>query len=196
MGLDKRFRTYTEKTTSIEQPIEVVQYGRFVTRISSSGAGTLALILPTTVPNVKSLKLTPLTASASRVKDYYCDLNLYTASHPLVSSALSRNRTTGTNNIGASDIDETVFSFDKQTTNSKWLYESQKAAKATLLANYHPAGGSGAQASAGTYWKKNLTIASNGKNYLKVLIKNTASAGASKVMLRKCIFAYEVRGYE
>jgi len=209
MALEKRFRTYSEKTTSIEQPIEVVQYGRFVCRISSSGVGTLAVILPTTVLNVKSIKLTPLSASAARFKEHYCDMVLYTASNPLVSAALSKNRNaSGGNtvlndlniragNVGASDTDETIFCFDKQTTHTKYLYESQKSGKITVLGHYHPSGISKAEvASVAAFWKKNTTIASNGKNYLKVIGRTTAPGGVSAWTLHGCVFAYEVRGYE
>lgn len=192
MGLEKKFRTYTEKTTSIDQPIEVVQYGRFVTRISSSGEGTLAVILPTTIPNVKSVQLFPLNSSGAGFKQTYCDLKLYNASHSLVKTALSKKRNI-VQHTAVSNIDETAFII----VNGK-LYESQKPTAWSALQNYSATGASYAQASATTIWQRNLTIASNGKNYLKVLGKPLLSKTsiASLQTLGNAQFSYEVRGYE
>jgi len=176
--IQKAYRTITEKTTSVEDPIELSQKG--IVNLTTVSA---YLPIPTTIENVYSVVLTPLSASARKAvfggsvaqggrTGYYSDLVKYNANS--VSTALKYTVAANASTIAGESI--------AMKSNALYLAERATISAATATA------GVGASES---LWKKISHFGSNANdtNYLKVMLNSTSYAQST------CRFAYEVKGY-
>lgn len=189
--IDKRFRTYTEKTTSVEQPIEVVQYG-VIQQYSPAYASAAieSVVVPTTVPNVKSVTITPLNASAARwmtKKGVYFEKNMYTAllkkkyaSNLYVSRTLKSATGAGPGRVVLVGRNLNVFASNLAASTS-----------AQALAYVRTGSKQAEGVSLGLAYHLN-EFGSNQQNYLLGFVVSAASGALAKFY----DFAYEVRGYE
>ena len=178
MSIKKVYRTISEKTTSVEDPIELTQKGKVsLTTVSAY------LPIPTTIEEVYSVKILPLSASARKLlyggsvaqggrTGFYCDLVKYNANS--VSTALKYTVAANASTIANESI--------AMKSNALYLAERATVTAATATA------GVGASES---LWKKVKFFGSNAAdtNYLKVMLNSTSYAQST------CRFSYEVKGY-
>jgi hypothetical protein len=177
MAIEKVCRTITEKTTSVEQPIELTQKG-IIQFVPKSGK---VLGIPCLIPNPKVLTLIPMTLitaqslSASGLGGgWYSDLSLHYAT--AVSNCFL-------------DVASTVLEADKydriRMKSNYTLYQtlaSMAATSASYATNFNQA----------SLYKQLPEYGTNAKKYLVVNVANSASA-LFKVKKQK--LAYEIRGY-
>jgi len=178
MPIYKKHKVFSEKLTSIEDPIAVVQRG-VITYAPSKGH---ALLIPTQIANPVNLKLTAmssqtamtLTGSLSEV--WYCDLSLHYATHAASSA------------FGSLASIVTIDEIGKRLR----LVDS-KLYVATASMAEDSASDSGVDDTASTSWRQLEEFGSNAKKYLVVTTPNSASI-AFKIFRQR--LAYEVIGYE
>lgn len=175
--IEKRNRTYTEKTTSIEQDIEVTQKG-IISFVPVSGR---VFGIPTTIEDVRFLSLMPMSAvtanalGASQSEGWYCDLTLHYASG--VSAAFA--------SIASTTLQAEVGRRVRVSATDLSLY----VAAASLAVG----GASNAVVIASSSaWKLDTRFASNAQRYLLVTTPNSASVSFKT---KKQTLAYEVKGY-
>jgi hypothetical protein len=175
--IENRNRTYTEKTTSVEQDIEVTQKG-IITFVPVSGK---VFGIPTTIEDVRFLSLMPMSAvtaesfGGSLAESWYCDLSLHYASG--VSTAFA--------SIASGTLLSEVGRRVRISATDLSLY----------LANASLAVGGASNAvviASSSAWKLDTRFASNAKRYLMVTIGNSASV---HFKTKKQTLAYEVKGY-
>ena len=179
MAVGKKLRTITEKTTSIEDPIELSQKG-IIQFVPSKGN---KILIPCLIPNPMILNLMPMTqltrkalsgGSNASAGGWSCNLQLYHATNA-ASSAFG--------NI-ASNVLEADKNDRLRLGPTGILYQS----KASMAANSC----SNAALTNATNWKALPEYGVNGKKYLVVDLHNSASA---LFKAKKQKLAYEVRGY-
>lgn len=172
--IENAVRTYTEKTTSIDQDIELSQKG-VVTLVPKAG---VVLGIPTTIKDVRSLTFTPMssiTASAlSAAAGWYCDLALYKASDVYNTFA----------SIASGILQAEIGKRLRMSSDYK-LYVALASMAATSCA-------SNSRLASGSVFRQLTQFGTNQQKYLKVVVRNAAS-GSYKA--KKQSFAYEVRGY-
>jgi len=182
MPIYKKHRALSEKTTSIEDPIEVMQRG-VITFAPSKGT---AFLIPTQIQNVVHLNITAMnldaarslggSAAAAKVEPlFYSDYKLYHATNAASSGFGSL----------ASAVNEVEVGKRLRLVDSK-LY----VAIASMAADY----ASDTVVLASTaYWRQLEEFASNAQKYLVVNVPNGASA---YFKLKRQKISYEVVGYE
>lgn len=180
MPIYKKHRTLSEKTTSVEDPIELIQRG-VITFAPSKGRG---LLIPTQITNPVMLNIIPMSAitaqawhggSAAGVVPY-SDLTLHYATNAASSCFGSL-----ASNVLIAEIGKRIRMVDSK------LY----VATASMAAN--SASNTGVTSTASTSWRQLEEFGSNAKKYLVVTIPNAASA---YFKVKKQSIAYEVVGYE
>ena len=178
MAIENKYRVMTEKTTSIEDPIELSQKG-IIQFVPSKGN---KILIPCLIPNPMILNIMPMTqltrkalsgASNASAGGWSCDLTLHHAT--AASSAFG-------------SIASTVLEADKndriRLSPTGILYQS----KASMAANSC----SNAALTNATNWKPLPQYGTNAKRYLVVDLHNSASL---TFKAKKQKLAYEVRGY-
>lgn len=182
MPIYKKHRGLSEKTTSIEDPIEVKQRG-IISFVPSKGR---TFLIPTHIENPVMLKLEPLSlpsqkwmnggSNASTVNHgYFTDLSLHYATNA-ASSAFGSIAS----NVLLAEVDRRL-----RLKGSK-LY----------IANASMAAGSASNAVVGasdSLWRELPEYASGSKKFLVVTVQNGASA---YFKAKKQTIAFEVIGYE
>lgn len=175
--IEKTNRTYTEKTTSIDQDIELTQKG-IITFVPVSGR---VFGIPTTIKDPRLLSLMPMSAitsnalGASLAQGWYCDLSLHYASG--VSAAFA--------SIASTTLESEVGRRVRISKTALDLY----VAGASLAAG----GASNAVVIASSSaWKADQRFADNAKKFLLVTIANSASVSFKT---KKQTLAFEVKGY-
>jgi len=180
MPIYKKHRSLSEKTTSIEDPIEVVQRG-VITFIPSKATG--AFLLPTQITNPLKVTINPmdsLTAQAINsgsvgAAHWWTDLKLYHATNAASSCFGSIASIASLDEVGKR----------LRIADGK-LYVA--AASNSAIQAYD------AVVEASTaHWRQLEEFGSNAQKYLLVHIPNTASA---YFILKKMRLSYEVIGYE
>ena len=176
MSIQKVIRTISEKTTSVEHPIEVTQKGTIAVGLKYAG---LATAIPTNIKNPKLLKITALNHAARRGIDgaaCYCDMEL----KPAASFASIFAGTAGSLASGGIEI---------LTINNGKGYLSSRStvASGTWLA-------SDSLVASDSYFTRIPWIASNESKFLRVELFQTATA-ASMEGWKYAKFNYEVTGY-
>ena len=170
-------RTYTEKTTSIDQDIELSQKG-----IISFAPGSGRVIgIPTMIKDPRLLILQPMSAitsnalGASLAQGWYCDLTLHYA------SAVSAAFASLASGVLLSEIGRRIrissASLDLYVANASMA--SNSASNTVVIAS-------------DSLWKKVERYSGNAKRFLVVTIANSASVSFKT---KKQTLAYEVRGY-
>lgn len=189
--LEKARRTLSEKTTSVEYPIELTQKGE-VSQVIKRGVA--ALIIPTNIENPKLLKITPLTDHASRVlrDGWYCNMQKYYASNSSVSSLLTNSATKSASLYPFAQ--EALSLYNRQLYTAKTYVTSSNAASDSLYAS-------------DSLWKKESRYATDAPNFLIVTTNaskatwgNSVTSAASAAegvehYVTNLRFAFEVTGY-
>lgn len=176
MPIYKKHKVFSEKLTSIEDPIAVVQRGV----ISFAPSKGHAFLIPTQIANPVKLQITAMNADAAAALGasgalYYSDLALYHATNAASS---------GFGSI-ASIVNEAEVGKRIRLSDGK-LY----VALASMAAGY--ASDTVVQAST-NYWREMEEFGSNAQKYLVVNMPNAASA---HFKAKRQKIAYEVIGYE
>lgn len=176
MSIDKVVRTISEKTTSVQNDVEVTQKG-IITFVPVSGR---VIGIPTTIEDPRFLSLMPMSAitsqalGASLAQSWYCDLALYKASD--VSKCFG--------SIASSVLNSEVGQRVRINSASLDLY----SALASMAAGY----ASDTRLASTAYWKRDTRFADNAQKFLKVTIANSASVSFKT---KKQTLAYVVTGY-
>lgn len=180
MGIGKVVRTISEKTTSVEDPIELTQKG-IITFVPTSKR---IIAIPTTIQNPVFVDLMPMseiTSNAlggSKAEGWYCDLTLYKASDvstafgSIASNVLQSEVGRRVRMSGAVDAFHIYIAAASQTSN----YGASKHSRLASTA----------------YWKKDERFGSNAQKFLKIVPANSASANFKA---KKQTLAYVVTGY-
>lgn len=178
MSIYKKHRVFSEKLTSIEDPIAVVQRG-VMTFVPSKGK---SFLIPTFVDNPVNLKIQAMSevtsqalGASAKAQTWYCDLSLHYATNAASSGFGSIAST-----VLLSEVGKRI-----RLVNGK-LYEAL-ASMAVGYASNTPV------AASGSLWKQLELFASNSKRYLVVNVPNSAS---TYFKAKKQAISYEVIGYE
>lgn len=171
--IENSVRTITEKTTSINYPIEKTQKG--IIAIGHKHSGKIAFI-PTMIEDPRTVQITPLNAAAMRVfARWHCDLVLYSATNASIATVGKKSATAAVNASGGDDIvtilNGKLYQIRPGTTNA-----GSKIASDSLVAS-------------NSLFKKIDWYASNAKRFLKI---GTISSTATCLYIK---YAYEVKGY-
>jgi hypothetical protein len=174
--IEKVNRTYTEKTTSIDQEIELSQKG-IMTFVPRAATGN-DIGIPCMISDPRLITLTPmtgLTASALLTTGgYSCDLVLYKASDVYNTFA----------SIASGILLAEVGRRLRMSSDYK-LYVAKASMAATSCA-------SNTRLASGSVFRQLEQFGTNQKRYLKVVIDNAASGA---LQAQKQTLAYEIRGY-
>ena len=180
MSIDISRRTITEKTTSVEDPIELSQKGTVsVVHISGRAPGVLAV--PTNIPKPKSVTLIPMNSLTAKVlQRWYCNYNLYPVTEATMAKLLAKSATAASLASGLTDVlvsyNGKLYISDSTTT----IGSSQLASASLITAS-------------DSLFKKVPWIASAEAKLLAINFQGIATiASLSKAELR---YSYEVRGY-
>lgn len=173
--IEKSIRTYSEKTTSIDQLIEKSQKGIASERLKGAKK---TLIIPTMLDNPKSIIITPLDVNGAALvsRGWFSDMVLYKASNSNVSVVLNEGTNAASNASLMSDV---------LVLESRKLYQSVVAVSSAQIASNSLVTASGA------LFRELTDYGTNQKRYLVVTTRATDSAAASG----QTRFAWEVRGY-
>ena len=180
MPIYKKHKVFSEKLTSVEDPIAVVQRG-VITCVPTKGT---ALLIPTTIENPVKLTLNPMHAtSAQAFVDssaggvcWYSNLKKYYATNA-ASSAFG--------SIASNVLEEEVGKRIRMVDSKLYVALASMAADS--------ASDSGVDSTASTSWRKLDEFGSNSQSYLVVTMPNIASA---YYIAKKTWLSYEVIGYE
>lgn len=183
MSIGKVVRTISEKTTSVQDDIEVSQKG-IISFVPAAATG-LVFGIPTTIQNPVMLHLLPMNAdtagalggnSSGSACPWYCDLTLHHASG--VSRAFA--------SLASISYVEDIGRRIRISATDLSLYVAQ----ASMAANY---ASNTVVIASSSLWKLDERFASNAKKYLMVTISKYASA--TNFHVKKQVLAFEVRGY-
>lgn len=169
--IERKKRVITDKITDVEHNITKVQYGVLNQRFKRNSK---AIVLPTHIRVPKTVKITPLNASAAKVfKDsFYTNLSLVYATNSTVSTALTK------------PINAASYGCEKDQLllYNRDLYIAKKALPAsTYFYAYRPA-------TDGDNWKKLEDFAGNSQTYLVIQTQASTATWADVK------FAYEIEG--
>lgn len=169
--IERKKRVITDKITDVEHSITKVQYGVLNQRIKRASK---AVILPTHVKNPKTVKITPLNASAAKVfKDsFFTNLTLVQASNSTVSTALTKP----TNSASYACQKDQLLLFNRN------LYIAKQNVPASTYFNAYRG------ATDAPYWKRLEDFPTNAQAFL-VLTTQASTATWADVK-----FAYEIEG--
>lgn len=175
--IEKVARTVTETGTTIDQDVELSQKGQIQTVVLSGKQFTI----PTTISNPKMLTLMAMNSDAAGalgasggITAVYCDLTLHYATGASLAFASIAS------DVDAADVGKRLrLSTDYELFVAKAVTGAASAASDSLLADTD-------------FWTKLDSFGANQKKYLLVNVANSASAF---LKVKKCSFAYEVRGY-
>lgn len=178
MPIYRKHRSLSEKTTSIEDPIEVVQRG-VISFVPTKGT---SFLIPTQIENPVMVKIQGRAATtaqalgaSAKCQSWYCDLSLHYATN-----AASSGFGSIASNVLLSEVGKRL-----RLKGSK-LY----VAVASMAA------GSASNAVVGasnSLWRELPEFASGAKKYLVVNVPNSAS---TYFKAKKTHISYEVVGYE
>lgn len=171
--IENSVRTITEKTTSIDYPIEKSQKG--IVAIGHKHSGKIAFI-PTMIEDPREVIITPMNAAAMRVfARWHCDLVLYGATNASIATIAKKSATGSVNASGGDNImvllnGKLYISRAGTTASGTWIASDSLVASNSLF-------------------KKVDWYASNAKRFLKIgTISSTATCRYIK-------YAFEVKGY-
>ena len=190
--IEKVARTLSEKATSVEQEIELSQKGIVAVGLKHN---TICLVVPTNIPNPKTLHLTALNVRAAVLlrNGWFCDLVLKSASEASI-ALLLRPSATGASNASSADGGHFLTVRKGRLQQGK----SGLASKAVFGKAIAASGTYGASKS----WFEPLSwiasIGSGGEQYklLKIHTNLALASGGAAVAANKDIkYAFEVRGY-
>lgn len=181
MPIYRKHRALSEKTTSIEDPIEVVQRG-IISFVPSKACG--AFLVPTQITNPVGLRITPMSSMTAQALNcgsvggthIWSDLTLYYAT-----AAASSCFGSLASLVTPAEIGRRLRIYNGH------LYVATASLAATSAENTE------LSTTASIYWRKLDEFGSNAKKYLKVVVPNTSSAYFIK---KKQLLAFEVVGYE
>lgn len=175
MAIEKVIRTISEKTTSVEHPIEVTQKGIIGVGLKFAG---LATAIPTNIKNPKLLTITPMDANARRAFNmFYCDMVL----KPAASFASIFDGTTASLASGGTEI-LAIFNGKGYVSSKSTIASGTWRASDTLVAS-------------NSYYHKIPWIASNESKFLRVQLFHGIASAAVIEAWKYAKFAYEVKGY-
>ena len=175
--IEKRNRTYTEKTTSIDQEIELTQKG-IITFVPASGR---VFGIPTTIPDPRFLSLMPISSitaealGASLAQGWFCDLSLHYASG--VSAAFA--------SIASGVLNSEIGRRLRISKTALDLYVAQASMAAGSASNT-------VVIASTSLWKAEDRFQDNPQKFLLVTIANSASV---HFKTKKQSLAYLVTGY-
>lgn len=180
MPIYKKHKVFSEKLTSIEDPIAVVQRG-VITYAPSKGRG---LLIPTQITNPVKLTLFPMSAITAQAHHGgsaagivpYSDLTLHYATN--AASSCFGSLASG---VLIAEIGRRIRMVDSK------LYVATASMAADSASN------TGITATASTSWRQLEEFGSNSKKYLVATMPNAASA---YFKVKKQTLSYEVIGYE
>jgi len=171
--IENSIRTITEKTTSIDYPIEKSQKG--IVAIGHKHSEKIAFI-PTMIEDPRIVQITPLNDNAKRVFERWsCDLVLYGATNASIATIAKKSATAALNASGGDSImvllnGKLYISRTGITALGSWIASDSLVASNSLF-------------------QKVDWYASNAKRFLKI---GTNSSTASCLYIK---YAYEVKGY-
>lgn len=180
--IEKAKRTITNKTTDIDEDIELSQKG-IISFVPMASTG-LIIGIPTTIKDPRMLTILPMNANTTGAMNanaagsgspWYCDLTLHYA------SAISR----AFGSIASTVLEAEVGRRVRISSTDLSLY----------VANCSLAAGGASNAvviASESAWKLDPRFASNAKKYLLVTVTKYASA---LFHAKKQLLAYEVKGY-
>lgn len=178
MPIYRKHRVFSEKLTSIEDPIAVVQRG-VITFVPSKGT---SFLIPTQIANPVNLKLQAMSAvtaqalgASAKAQTWYSDLSLHYATNAASS--------------GFGSIASTVL-LAEIGKRLRLVGSKLHVALASMAVGY--ASNTPVLAS-DSLWRELPEFASGGKNFLVVNVPNSAS---SYFKAKKQSISYEVVGYE
>lgn len=183
MSIEKKYRVITEKTTSVEDPIELVQKGTVkAKRIAARAAVVLAI--PTSIENPKTLTIVPLNIPTGKaIQRYHCDMIRYSATNASIAKLLDPSATTAV-----------VASFGSADTNADLMI--------TYDGKLYIVGANGCASSviktltgiktSTAISKVPFITATNSKGILKVVFPTATAASLNTTFFS---YSYEVRGY-
>ena len=190
--IEKVARTLSEKTTSVDQEIELSQKG--IVAVGFKHQAT-SLVVPTNIDSPKSLTLTPLNAAAAKAlkNGWFCDFVLKAATEATLTRLLRRSATGGSNASGGADI---LVYDNGRLYISNPIYDS----RITASCGKFIASNSIVRASTSQFRKINwiASVGSGGEEYKLLKIHSgtpVASRGAAVAGDRYARYAFEVRGY-
>jgi len=178
MPIYRKHRALSEKTTSIEDPIEVVQRG-VITFVPSKGR---TFFIPTQITNPVSLRIFPMHATSAQAfvdssaggMTWYSNLKLHYATN-----AASSGFGSIASNVLLEEVGKRIRLYNGK------LHVATASCYATSAEN--------TELSALTTWRKLEEFGSNAQKYLVVTMPNIASA---YFVAKKQWINYEVVGYE
>ena len=179
MPIYRKHRVFSEKLTSIEDPIAVVQRG-VITFVPSKGT---TFLIPTQIENPVNLKLQAMGATTAqalgasvKAQTWWSNLSLHYATN-----AASSGFGSIASGVLISEIGKRI-----RLVGGK-LY----VATASMAVGH--ASNTGVRTTASTSWRELPEFASGAKKYLVVTVPNSASA---YFIAKKQRISYEVIGYE
>lgn len=176
--IEKSIRTYSEKATSIDQPIEKSQKGVVVERLKRA---IKTLIIPTNLSDPRTIIITPMGASCARTlsSGWYCDMVLYRASNANVSKILTKHATTAASD--ASGYADTLVMLSRE------LYISKTAVTGTQIGSNSLVTGSA------SLFRKLTEFGATADNAKRYLVVTAMATVANNTNIAK--YEFEVRGY-
>ena len=178
MPIYKKHRVFSEKLTSIEDPIAVVQRG-VISFVPSKGT---SFLIPTFIDNPVNVKLQALSVSTanalhgSLAQGWYCDLKLHYATNAASS---------GFGSIASNVLIEEIGRRIRMVGSKLYVATASMAAGS--------ASNTGITSTASTSWRKLEEYGSNTQRYLVVNVPTSASVWFKTVKQK---VAFEVIGYE
>lgn len=182
MPIYKKHRALSEKTTSVQDPIEVVQRG-VISFVRSANGGRF--VIPTNITgNIVALNLTPLSrltakalSASSVLNGWYCDYTLHYA-------------TDGLKVFGsvASTVTPAEIGYRLRMSTDYKLYVAMASMAATTAA-------SNSRLASNSLFRQLVDFGTNQQRYLIVEAGALAGSAASTIG-KKLKLSYEVVGYE
>lgn len=171
MPINNKIRTVTEKITSVELPLEQVQYGVISYRVN---AGATSLVIPTNIAKASIINLVALDLGTATI--------LSSGWHSTLDKTVIANVTSV---LGHTVAAATNVTPDSICTKDGILYECLK----TVPSAQNPQNAVGVDS---TMWQpiKFFTQSTSAENYLIIALR-TAVAAQTTIRL-----AFEVRGYD
>lgn len=181
MAIEKTVRTITDKTTTVEDKIELSQKGE-VSSVYIAGRAAGVLAIPTNIPNPHTVTLVPKNKLTGKVlQRWYCDYNLYPVTEATLAKLLALASTATVGSL-ASDVDDVMVSY-----NGKLYVGTDSGVGSSQLGSPSLVVGSS------SLFKQVPWIASGESKLLKLIFHSVATvASLSKADLK---FKYEVKGY-
>ena len=190
--IEKVARTLSEKTTSVDQEIELSQKG--IVGVGTKHAAH-CLVVPTNISDPRLVNITPLNVAAKMLlkSGWHCDLVLKAATEATLTRLLRRSATGASNASGGANI---LVYDNGRIYISDPIYNSRITASCGIFL----ASNSIIRASDSQFRKVGwiASVGSGGEEYKLLKIQpdvKLASSGAAVAGMRYVKYAFEVRGY-